>query len=108
MQLDSNEQITNVFWAISRMINDYDQFEIVVSFDATYKINKANRPFAIFVGLNHHGETFVFGVALMYDETIDFCIWLLETFLKTMSNKAPKTIFIDQDMVMAKAVLHVF
>ena len=89
------------------MIIDYGQFGDVVSFDTTYKINKCNRPLAVFVGFNHHRETIIFGVALMYDETAESFIWLFETFLKAMSGKAPKTIFTDQDAAMAKALRHV-
>ncbi|KAI9159634.1 hypothetical protein LWI28_000453 [Acer negundo] len=96
-----------MYWADARMIIDYGQFGDVVSFDTTYKINRANRPFAVFVGLNRHRETVIFGAALMYDETIDSFIWLFETFLKAMFGKAPKTMFIDQDAVMAKALSHV-
>ncbi|XP_028093885.1 protein FAR1-RELATED SEQUENCE 5-like [Camellia sinensis] len=71
VQLDSEEQITNIFWADAQMIMDYGQFGDVVTFDTTYKLNSAHRPFASFVGFNHHRETVIFGVALMYDETAD-------------------------------------
>ncbi|KAL5744541.1 hypothetical protein ACOSP7_027412 [Xanthoceras sorbifolium] len=101
---DNEEQITNIFWADARMIIDYGQFGDVVSFDTTYKIDKENRLFAIFVGLNHHRETIVFGAALMYDETTDSFIWLFEKFLQAMSGKAPKSIFTNQDAAMVKAL----
>ncbi|XP_059649946.1 protein FAR1-RELATED SEQUENCE 5-like [Cornus florida] len=68
VQLNKDEQITNIFWADGIMIIDY---------------------------------------ALMHDETIDSFIWLFETFLEAMSNKKPKTIFIDQDAAMAKALTFV-
>ncbi|XP_004295506.1 PREDICTED: protein FAR1-RELATED SEQUENCE 5-like [Fragaria vesca subsp. vesca] len=89
------------------MIIDYGQFGDVVSFDTTYKINKCNWPLAVFVGFNHHREIIIFGAALMYDETAESFIWLFETFLKAMSGKAPKTIFTDQDVAMAKALRQV-
>ena len=95
MQLDNEEHITNIFWADAKMIIDYGQFRDVVSFDTTYKVNKENRPFAAFVGFNHHRMTIIFGVAWMYDETADSFIWLFETFLKAMCGKSPKTIFTD-------------
>ncbi|XP_028122068.1 protein FAR1-RELATED SEQUENCE 5-like [Camellia sinensis] len=71
VQLDNEEQITNIFWADAQMIMDYGQFGDVVTFDTTYKLNSAHRPFASFVGFNHHRETVIFGAALMYDETAD-------------------------------------
>ncbi|XP_059668725.1 protein FAR-RED IMPAIRED RESPONSE 1-like [Cornus florida] len=55
-------------------------------------------------GLNHHRETAVFGTAFMYDETAELFVWLFETFLKSMSGKAPKTIFTNQDAAMGKVM----
>lgn len=104
VQLDNEEQITNVFWADAQMIVDYSQFGDVVTFDTTYKLNNEYRPFASFIGFNHYRETIVFGAALMYDETVDSFIWLFRAFLEVMSNKAPKTIFSDQDVAMAKVI----
>ncbi|KAK3212080.1 hypothetical protein Dsin_016786 [Dipteronia sinensis] len=86
---------------------DYGHFGDVISFDITYKTNKENQSFGVFVGLNHHRETVIFGAALMYDETVDLFIWLLETFLQAMSEKTPKTILTDQDAAMTKAISHV-
>ncbi|XP_028072916.1 protein FAR1-RELATED SEQUENCE 5-like [Camellia sinensis] len=102
--IDNEEQITNIFWADAQMIMDYGQFGDVVTFDTTYKLNSAHRPFASFVGFNHHRETVIFGAALMYDETVDSFVWLFKRFLEAMSSKAPKTIFTDQDAAMAKAI----
>ena len=81
------------------MIVDYKLFGDVVSFDTTYRINKAYRPLAMFVGFNHHRESAIFGAALLYDETIDTFQWLFEA----MSGKKPNRIFTDQDPAMAKA-----
>lgn len=62
IQLDNEEMITNILRADVKIIIDYGHFGDVVSFDTTYKTNNASRPFAVFVGLNHHRETVVFGV----------------------------------------------
>ncbi|XP_028066897.1 protein FAR1-RELATED SEQUENCE 5-like [Camellia sinensis] len=51
-----------------------------------------------------YGEAVIFGTALMYDETAESFTWLFQIFLEAMSNKAPKTIFTDQDTAMAKAI----
>ncbi|XP_028121166.1 protein FAR-RED IMPAIRED RESPONSE 1-like [Camellia sinensis] len=86
---------------------DYGQFGNVVTFDTTFKLNSTHRPFAFFVGFNHHRETAIFGAALMYDEITDSFVWLFRRFLEAMSSKASKTIFMDQDAAMAKAILAV-
>ncbi|KAF7807759.1 protein FAR1-RELATED SEQUENCE 5-like [Senna tora] len=70
-QMDNEDQITNIFWADSRMILDYGHFGDVVSFDTTYCINNVHRPLAIFSGFNHFKGGVIFGAALLYDETAD-------------------------------------
>ncbi|XVF61422.1 hypothetical protein PTKIN_Ptkin08bG0128100 [Pterospermum kingtungense] len=53
VQLDIEEQITNIFWANAEMIADYGYFGDAVTFDTTYNTNRDGRPLAIFLGLNH-------------------------------------------------------
>ncbi|XP_059650739.1 protein FAR1-RELATED SEQUENCE 7-like [Cornus florida] len=106
-QLDTEQIITNIFWSDCKMIIDYGQFGDVISFDTTYKVVHGNRPFAIFLGMNHHLETAVFRAALMYDETADSFVWLIEMFLKAIGEKTPKTIITDQDAAMTKALKQV-
>jgi len=63
---------------------------------------------AHFVRVNHHWKNVLFGCAFLMDETVESFIWLFEAFLKYMGNKAPKTMFTDQDQVMAKVIRTVF
>ncbi|XP_004305434.1 PREDICTED: protein FAR1-RELATED SEQUENCE 5-like [Fragaria vesca subsp. vesca] len=107
VQLDSEEQITNIFWADTRMIIAYAHFGDVITFDTTYSTNKEYRPFGVFAGFNHHRETVIFGAALLYDETAESFKWLFQTFLEAHKQKTPKTIFTDQDPAMAKALSEV-
>jgi zinc finger SWIM domain-containing protein 3 len=97
LQLDAEEQITNIFWADAQMIIDFKLFGDVVSFDTAYRTNKEYRSLAMFVGFNHHREVVIFGAALLYDESV-------KSFFESMSGKKPNTIFTDQDPAMAKAI----
>ncbi|KAJ0266925.1 MULE transposase domain-containing protein [Hirschfeldia incana] len=105
---DEDDMITNILWADDRSISDYNLFGDVVCFDTTYKTNEYDRPFALFVGVNHHKQTVVFGAALLYDETTESFKWLFETFLGAMSRKQPKTILTDQCAAMTNAIMKVF
>ncbi|KAF7811452.1 protein FAR1-RELATED SEQUENCE 5-like [Senna tora] len=107
-QMDSEEQITNIFWADARMQLDYGYFGDVISLDTTYCTNNAHRPLALFSGFNHHRGVVIFGAALLYDETTASFNWLFETFLKAHNQKKPLTMFTDQDQAMAKAIQEVF
>ncbi|XP_043700081.1 protein FAR1-RELATED SEQUENCE 5-like [Telopea speciosissima] len=108
LQLDTEKQITNIFWADAKMVIDYAIFGDVVTFDTTFCTNKENRPFGIFSGFNHHRGVVIFGAALLYDETVESFKWLFETFLESHGQKKPITFFTDQDVAMAKAISEVF
>nr|XP_048324128.1 protein FAR1-RELATED SEQUENCE 5-like [Ziziphus jujuba var. spinosa] len=104
IQVDQDDLISNIFWADAKMMIAYSHFGDVVSFDTTYRKNQSGRPFAMFLGVNHHKQTTIFGAALLYDESAETFIWLFDTFVKAMSGKKPKTILTDQDPAMAKAL----
>ncbi|XP_050374566.1 protein FAR1-RELATED SEQUENCE 5-like [Argentina anserina] len=104
IQVNVEDLITNIFWVDAKMKIDYDYFGDVVCFDTTYRKNKEGRPFAMFVGVNNHKQTLIFGAALLYDETADTFKWLFDTFANTMYGKTPKNILTYQDAAMAKAL----
>ena len=83
---------------------DYACFGDALSFDTTFQTNKFEMPFAPLLGTNHHKQTILFGVALLFDETADSFIWLFNTFLTAMSGKRPVTIFTDQCAAIGKAI----
>ena len=60
IQMDCEEQITNIFWADTKMIVDYAHFGDVITFDTTFGTNKEYRLFGVFVGFNKLRETVVF------------------------------------------------
>ncbi|KAH6782166.1 hypothetical protein C2S51_007459 [Perilla frutescens var. frutescens] len=104
IQIDNEASITNILWVDARMKSDFSYFGDVVSFDTTYRKSKEDRPFAIFVGVNHHKQTIIFAAALLFDETASTFMWLFDSFAKAMSEKKPVTILTDQDAAMAKAL----
>ncbi|KAL3839149.1 hypothetical protein ACJIZ3_023740 [Penstemon smallii] len=104
IQVDKDDLITNVFWADGQMMADYMCFGDVVCFDTTYRKAKEGRPFALFVGVNHHKQINIYGAALLYDETAETFMWLFDAFAKCMNGKTPITILTDQDAAMAKAL----
>jgi zinc finger SWIM domain-containing protein 3 len=106
-QLDVEELITNIFGDDTRMIIDYGHFGDAITFDTTYSTNRDAWPLGVFLGLNHHRETVVFGATLLFDETTESFVWLFETFQEAMSRKKPITIFIDQDATMSAPIKEV-
>ncbi|XP_073049039.1 protein FAR1-RELATED SEQUENCE 5-like [Primulina eburnea] len=108
VQMDENGRLSNFFFRDSRARIDYEYFGDVLSFDTTYRTNKYNLICALFVGINHHMDNVMFGLAFMSDETETSFQWLFKSFLESMGGKQPETIFTDQCQAMMNAIELVF
>lgn len=104
IQVDEEDQLTNIFWADAKSMIDYHYFGDVVCFNTAYKTNDYDRPFALFLGVNHHKQMTVFGAALLYDETVESFKWLFETFQTAMCKKQPRTVLTDRCAAVSDAV----
>ncbi|KAH7661074.1 FHY3/FAR1 family protein [Dioscorea alata] len=104
IQVDVDDQMSNIFWSDANSQLDYYYFGDVVCFDTTYRVNDYGRPLALFLGVNHHKQIVIFAAALLYDETVESYKWLFETFKAAMCGKQPKTILIDQCPTIRDAV----
>ncbi|KAI8559354.1 hypothetical protein RHMOL_Rhmol04G0166500 [Rhododendron molle] len=105
---DEDYRLRNVFWADARSRELYKEFGEVVTFDTTYLVNKHNMPFAPFVGVNHHGQSILFGCGLIsWEDTTSF-VWLFESFLSCMLDSHPNAIITDQCRAMQNAISQVF
>ena len=93
-QMDADGQTTNIFWANTQMINDYQCYGDVITLNTTYKTNDNYTPLGVFFGYNNHRQTMVFGATLLFDET----------FHKAIGGKRPTTILTDQDAAMASVI----
>ena len=65
-------------------------------------------PFALFVGVNHHYRSILFGCALLHDEREESFKWLFSTWLDAMHGKTPISILTDQDAAIGNAIKKVF
>ena len=63
-------------------------------------------PFAPIVRVNNHGQTILFGCALLKDETTRSFVWFFETFLNAVRGNEMKTIFTDQATPISNDNLH--
>jgi zinc finger SWIM domain-containing protein 3 len=103
-QLDEDDKLTNIFWVDSKSRTDFSYFGDIVCLDTTYKINSHGRPLMLFLGVNHHKQIFIFGAALLYDESMESFKWLFDTFKVAIGGKQPKTILTDQSMTATAAI----
>ncbi|WOK95268.1 protein FAR1-RELATED SEQUENCE 6 isoform X1 [Canna indica] len=108
MDIDEESRIKNVFWADARSRAAYEEFGDVVMIDTTYLANKYDMPFVPFIGVNHHGQSILFGCGLLSnEETVTFA-WLFRAFLSCMPESSPNAIITDQDKALQEAIEIVF
>lgn len=92
VDLDREGSPMFVLWCTGKNKHDYVYFGDVVSFDTTYMTNLYNMPFGIFVFVNNHYESTIFGGVLMREETIVGFEWAFSKFVEVMNVKSPITI----------------
>ncbi|KAL1177736.1 hypothetical protein V6Z11_A03G050400 [Gossypium hirsutum] len=108
IQLDDDNQMANAFWADARSRTAYTHFGDAVKLDTSYRVNQYRVPFAPFSGMNHHGQTILFGCALLLDDSEASFVWLFKTFLTAMNDRQPVSLITNQDRAIQTAVSQVF
>ncbi|KQJ87156.2 protein FAR1-RELATED SEQUENCE 5-like isoform X1 [Brachypodium distachyon] len=66
--------------------------------------NLYNMPFGLFVGVNEHFQSTIFGGVLLRDEKIQSFEWAFSTFVDIMNGKRPDTMLTDQCQAMEAAI----
>ncbi|XP_071735706.1 protein FAR1-RELATED SEQUENCE 5-like [Rutidosis leptorrhynchoides] len=94
----------NIFWVDGRSRDAYINFGDVVVFDVTYMTNRFKMPFSPFIGVNHHGQSILFGGALLENEKEETFVWLFQQFLKCMFDMHPTAIITDEDKAVRNAI----
>ncbi|KAK0571085.1 hypothetical protein LWI29_010716 [Acer saccharum] len=105
---DDDDRLANIFWRDSNSLFEYKCFGDVLVFDTTYKTNAYGKPLVLFVGVNNHSATCVFGAALLLDETFTSYKWALTKLMDSMGIKHPLSIMTDGDEAMRQVIDEVF
>lgn len=108
LDLDEDNRIRNLFWADSRFRAAYEEFGDIITFDTTYLTNNYDLPFALFLGVNHHGQYILLGCGLISDEDTRTFAWLFDVWLSSMSRIAPHAIITNKNKEVLNAVETVF
>lgn len=90
-QIDEQGTLKSMLWCTGKNRYDYSKFGDAITFDTTYRTNLYSLPFGLFVGINNHFQSIIFGgVLLTTEQTSDFQ-WAFKTFVDIMGGKAPMT-----------------
>uniref|UniRef100_A0A452XL56 MULE transposase domain-containing protein n=1 Tax=Aegilops tauschii subsp. strangulata TaxID=200361 RepID=A0A452XL56_AEGTS len=81
-----------LMWITGRSIEQFKCFGDAVTFDTTCKTNLYDMPFGLFVGVNNHFQSIIFGGVLMNDEKIDTFNWIFTEFFQMVGAPRPRTI----------------
>ncbi|MQL96116.1 hypothetical protein Taro_028788 [Colocasia esculenta] len=92
--VNDNGTLRNVFWIDGRSRTSCTYFADVICFNTTYLTNTYQMPFALFVGVNHHGQSILLRCALLTNEKIE----------KANGGIHPRAIITDQDKAIEAAV----
>ena len=104
---DCGRRLENLFWADSRCRSDYAQFGNVLSFDTTYRTDQYGKLLLVFVGVNNHFKSTIFGFAVLVDESGETYKWALATFLECMDTVHPESVITDGDLAMRAAIVDI-
>ncbi|CAL4900103.1 unnamed protein product [Urochloa decumbens] len=109
MCIDSDHEgrVRSILWCTGKNRADYALFGDAITFDTTYRTNLYDMPFGLFVGVNQHFQSTVFGGVLLRQETTASFEWAFSTFVAIMHGKAPLTMLTDQCAAMEAAIREV-
>ncbi|KAM3214117.1 hypothetical protein ACQJBY_066505 [Aegilops geniculata] len=104
VQVDEESRIRTLMWVTSRGCDQYRYFGDAITFDTTYRTNLFDMPFGLFVGVNNHFQSIIFGGAMMRDEKEETFKWIFKEFVRMVGGKHPQTILTDQARSMELAI----
>ncbi|GJU76709.1 FAR1-related sequence 11-like protein [Tanacetum coccineum] len=78
--VDEQRRLESLLWCHPKSFEWYEKYGDVVVFDTTYKVNAYDMPCALFVGVNNHGKTVLFGSAFLLNETVNTFRWLMKSW----------------------------
>ncbi|CAN6191154.1 unnamed protein product [Urochloa humidicola] len=103
-RVDDEGRLNSMLWCTGKNRLDYAKFGDAVTFDTTYRTNLYSLPFGLFMGVNNHFQSTIFGGVLLSTEKTEDFQWAFSNFVDIMDGKAPRTILTDQCAAMAKAL----
>ncbi|XP_020517438.1 protein FAR1-RELATED SEQUENCE 11-like isoform X1 [Amborella trichopoda] len=99
-----DNRLEHIVWSHGSCSRAYEIFSDVVVFDTTYRSNGYYMSFGIWMDVNNHGDTCLFGCVLLRAKRVQSFSWAMKAFVGLMNGKMPQTILTDQDLALKEAI----
>ncbi|TKY47995.1 FAR1-RELATED SEQUENCE 6 [Spatholobus suberectus] len=108
--VDVNERgcLRNLFWADAKSRVAYTYFSDVVAIDTACLTGEYQVPLVLFLGINHHKQSILFGCGLLAGDTVESYTWLFRAWLTCILGRPPQIIVTDQCGILQTVVADVF
>jgi hypothetical protein len=103
--------LDGVFYMSADMVYNFGRNSVAVVMDTTFKTNRFGWPLLIVCGVNEHGQTVVFAVAVLHHQTTEAFTWVLESMREAVAADdwaAINTVLTDGDQAMSAAISSVW
>jgi hypothetical protein len=108
--VESGHVIDGVFYMSADMVYNFGRNGVSVVMDTTFKTNRFGWPLLIVCGVNEHGQTVIFAVAVLHHQTTEAFMWVLECMREAVTTddwNSTSTCLTDGDQAMSAALISV-
>jgi hypothetical protein len=105
--IDKDGRIRALMWTSGKSRMQYKHFGDAITFYTTYRTNRYDMPFGLFVGVNNYFQSIILGGVLMTNETIEAFEWVFSEFVSLMGGKAPATILTGNSNLPSPHSVHI-
>ncbi|XP_020590354.1 protein FAR1-RELATED SEQUENCE 11-like isoform X2 [Phalaenopsis equestris] len=103
--LDDSDCVEHIAWSYPESFQAYRLFGDIVIFDTSYNLYEYDRLFGVWFGLDNYGNVIFFGCVLLQDAKPHSHRWALQSFVRLMEGKFPRTVLTDLDMGLKDAMM---
>lgn len=103
-KLDGYNKLDRIAWSYASCVQQYTSYGDAVVFDTTHRLDAYDMLLGLWIGVDNHGATCLFGCVQLRDENAESFAWALKTFLSFVGDKAPQTIITDQNLWLKDAI----
>lgn len=83
-KLDGHNRLDRIAWSYGSCVHQYASYGDAVVFETSHRLDAYDMVVGLWVGVDNHGVTCLFGCALLRDENAESFAWALKVSLFTL------------------------